>query len=97
MILQISLFDLFSWIVANPELGWILAVLYLFIEIRTPWGRIKDLTDLIKNTITVVRAVARVHSEIDTQGVDEYLLENGMDPNDFIDEKDTQGPIDGDD
>jgi len=82
--LQVGLGALVGWILAHPELGWIVAIIYLVIEIRTPWGKIKELTDLIKNVVTVVRALARVHNDIDTEGVDEYLLENGMDPQDFI-------------
>jgi hypothetical protein len=53
-------------------------------EIRGPRGKINELTSLIKSSITVIRALARVHEEVDTNQVDEYLVENGAEPGDFI-------------
>lgn len=72
-----------SWVTADLA-GWALTLLYLIYEIRGPRGKIKELTGLLKNTIIVVRGLARVHEEVDTEKVDEYLVENGMEPSDFI-------------
>lgn len=80
-------FDVLTWAIANPELGWILVGAYLIFEIRTRYGRIDALYGMILSIITVVRALARVHDEVDTEKVDEYLLENGTEPADFIDDR----------
>lgn len=39
---------------------------------------------LLVSTITVLRAVVRTNKEVDTDKVDEYLVENGVEPDDFI-------------
>jgi len=39
---------------------------------------------LLVSTITVLRAVVRTNEEVDTDKVDEYLVENGVEPDDFI-------------
>lgn len=86
MVLEFA-FDITTWAIANPELGWIIVGLYLIFEIRTRYGRIAELYGMILSIITVVRALARVHDEVDTEKVDEYLLENGTEPGDFIQSK----------
>lgn len=43
---------------------------------------------LLVSTITVLRAVVRTNEEVDTAKVDKYLVENGVEPDDFIREKD---------
>lgn len=73
-----------AWLLENPEVGWVVVILYLMWEIRGPRGKIAELTHMIKSITTVVRGLARVHDNIDTQQVDEYLVENGMEPSDFI-------------
>lgn len=85
---------LFSWLLSNPEVGWVAVILYLMWEIRGPWGKIKELMDLIKSVTTVVRGLARVHDDVDTEAVDDYLVENGMEPGDFIDKDKTELPDD---
>lgn len=75
---------LIGWLLANPEVGWVAVILYLMWEIRGPWGKINELMKLIKSVTTVVRGLARVHDEVDTEAVDDYLVENGMEPGDFI-------------
>lgn len=76
------------WLLENPEVGWVVVILYLMWEIRGPKGAIHDLSKNIVNVVTVVRALARVHNDIETQEVDDYLTENGMEPADFIDNDD---------
>jgi len=89
---------LIGWLLANPEIGWVAVILYLMWEIRGPWGKINELMKLIKSVITVVRGLARVHEDVDTQTVDEYLVENGMEPGDFIrDEPERKGEGDPED
>lgn len=46
--------------------------------------RIDEMHQGMKAQMTVVRALARVHEDIDTDAVDEYLIENGTSPDDFI-------------
>ena len=88
MFLFLGEVELIAWVITHPEVGWVLAIGYLIFEIRTPWGKIQELMQMIKNVVTVVRAMARTDSNIDTDGVDEYLLENGVEPADFIVEED---------
>lgn len=78
-----------SWIVEaiinNPDLvGWAGTLAYLMYEIRGPRGRVNQLMSVLKNTVTIVRGLARVHDDIDTEAVDDYLVENGLEPGDFI-------------
>jgi len=77
-----------KWALANPDLGWIIVVVYLGWELRGKRGTIAKTNKMILSAITVIRALARVHDDIDTQQVDDYLLENGTEPNDFIKEDD---------
>ena len=78
------LVNIAEWGLKYPELGWILVLAYLFIELRSKYGKIYDLRHMLLSAITVIRALARVHNDIDTEAVDEYLLENGTEPDDFI-------------
>ena len=77
----------------HPILGWVLVIIYLYYEIR--FGRIDDhlsgLDKKLTSSIVVIRAIVRYvnrigpkDSSMDTQLVDEYLVENGMEPGDFI-------------
>lgn len=86
-----------KWGIKYPELGWILVLAYLFIELRSKYGKIYDLRHMLLSAITVIRALARVQEDINTEAVDEYLLENGTEPDDFIadpDEEDIQSDMD---
>lgn len=82
------LFDVAKWTMQNPELGWIVVLAYLFLELRSRYGRIHDLRFMVLSAITVIRALARVQEDIDTKAVDDYLLENGTEPDDFISDPD---------
>ena len=73
-----------SWLLENPEVGWVVVVLYLMWEIRGPKGQIARLVHQLEAIVVVVRALARVHDDIDTKEVDEYLTNNGNEPSDFI-------------
>lgn len=73
-----------SWFLSNPEVGWVVIMLYLIWEIRGPKGAVKELKKSIHATGTVVRALARVQEDVDTEKVDGILTENGHEPNDFI-------------
>lgn len=76
-----------EFVISHPDLfGWAGTLLYLIYEIRGPRGRINELMGLLKNTVVVVRGLARVHSNVDTESVDDYLVENGMEPSDFIED-----------
>ncbi len=75
-----------KWALANPDLGWIIVVVYLGWELRGKRGTIAKTNKMILSAITVIRALARVHEEIDTEQVDDYLLENGTEPSDFIED-----------
>lgn len=54
-------------------------------------GRIANIETRQENHIQVTRAQSRIHPEMDEEEVDEYLVENGIDPNDFINETDMRG------
>lgn len=82
---------LVSWVFDHPELGWVLVMAYLYIEIRTRWGRFRMVEENIVHTITVIRALVRTDPEIDTEKVDAYLVENGVEPEDFILDVNTDG------
>jgi len=43
---------------------------------------------MLVSTITVLRAVVRTNDDVSTEKVDEYLVENGVQPDDFIRETD---------
>lgn len=76
-----------EWIAAHPDLvGWAGTLIYLIYEIRGPKGKVNELMSLLKNTVVVVRGLARVHDDVNTEAVDDYLVENGMEPADFIED-----------
>ena len=75
----------FEWVIENPEIGWVLVILYLGYEIRGPGGVIHKLHMQISQTAVVVRALARVHESIETEQVDDVLSDNGNEPSDYID------------
>jgi len=79
--------DLVTWLLANPEVGWVVVILYLMWEIRGPKGKINDLSERIAGIVVVVRALASVNQNIDTEKVNDYLIENGSQPEDFIEQK----------
>lgn len=47
-------------------------------------SEVRETKHLLVSTITVLRAVVRTNEEVDTDKVDEYLVENGVEPDDFI-------------
>lgn len=49
---------------------------------------VRETKALLVSTITVLRAVVRTNEDVDTDKVDEYLVENGVKPDDFIRERD---------
>lgn len=73
-----------QFVLENPELGWILVLLYLGIEIRHPRGRVRKLDEKITNNTIVIRAISRVTEGIREKEVDGYLVSNGMEPEDFL-------------
>ncbi|UBF23103.1 hypothetical protein HCTV-16_gp120 [Haloarcula virus HCTV-16] len=52
---------------------------------------IKETRGLLVSAITVLRAVVRTNEEVDTEKVDDYLVENGVEPDDFIESTDMRG------
>lgn len=76
--------EIVSWLIQHPETGWAVVLFYLGWEIRGPRGKISEMTTMIKSVIIVVRSMARTNEEIDTEAVDEYLVDNGQEPSDFI-------------
>lgn len=73
-----------SFLLNHPELGWVLLAAWLFIELRTERGVIYKLDKKITSSIIVIRALAKKEDAIDEEKVDEYLVENGMAPEDFF-------------
>lgn len=73
-----------TWLFDNPEIGWVAVVLYLMWEIRGPKGKIKELTDSIHHITVVVRGLARANENVDTEKVDDLLVDNGTEPGDVI-------------
>lgn len=61
--------------------------------------QIQDTHSLLVSSVTVLRAVVRTNEDVDTGRVDEYLVENGVEPDDFIENGDDtkQTTIGGDD
>jgi hypothetical protein len=51
-------------------------------------SEVRETKHLLVSTITVLRAVVRTNDEVDTERVDDYLVENGVEPDDFIRERD---------
>jgi len=76
--------EVIEFIFDYPELGWMLVMMYLAYELRGKRGRIYNLDKKLTSAIIVVRALARTYDDMDEQAVDEYLVENGMEPGDFI-------------
>jgi len=82
---MVGITDLIQFIFDYPELGWILVMGYLAYELRGKRGRIYKLDKKITSSIVVIRALSREGAEgVDEEIVDEYLVENGMEPEDFI-------------
>jgi hypothetical protein len=46
--------------------------------------------ELLVSTITVLRAVVRTNDEVNTERVDDYLVENGVEPQDFLERREEQ-------
>lgn len=75
-----------EWVLDNPDLGWVVVALYLMWEIRGPKGKIASIKHDIRSVTIVVRALARVHQDIETDKVDDFLAEeNDSEPIDFLD------------
>ena len=91
--------DVVSFFLAHPEWGWLLILAFAVEQLFAPWQtktkqltsrvekRVKHVEEMQLAQMTVIRALARVHDEIDTEMVDEYLEENGVSPDDFIEER----------
>lgn len=85
-------------VVANPEWGWLAAFAFGIEQLFAPWEtRLKQMVGSLHDDIddvhaqqvalmTVVRALARVHDDINTEEVDRYLVANDVEPADFIDQ-----------
>lgn len=74
----------FEFVVEHPELGWILLSAWLFVELRTKYGKLHAFDKKITGAIIVIRALAKKDEAIDEEAVDDYLVENGMEPEDFF-------------
>ena len=74
------------WLLNNPEVGWVVVMGYLAYELRGKRGRIHTLDKKLTSATVVIRALARTDDEMNEQAVDEYLVENGMEPSDFIED-----------
>ena len=70
----------------QPEFGWVLVLCYGWWEVR--FGRISQylerLDSKLTSTIIVIRAIVRTNPQVDTEKVDDYLVDNGHEPGDFI-------------
>lgn len=73
-----------EFVLKYPEFGWVLVLVYMLIEVRHPRGRIRKLDKKITNNTIVIRAISRVTEGIREKEVDDYLVENGMEPEDFL-------------
>jgi hypothetical protein len=60
-------------------------------------SEVRQTKNMLISTITVLRAVVRTNGEVDTGKVDRYLVENGVEPDDFIQNNDTPNEHSGDD
>jgi hypothetical protein len=76
--------SILPWLLNNPEVGWVVVMAYLAYELRGKRGRLYKLDKKLTSAIIVIRALARTDDEMDEDTVDEYLVENGMEPEDFI-------------
>ena len=82
---MVGISDVISFVFSNPELGWVIVLAYVAYELRGERGRIYKLDKKITSAIVVIRALSREGAEgVDEEIVDEYLVENGMEPEDFI-------------
>jgi len=89
---MVGISDVISFVFSNPEFGWIIVLAYVAYELRGERGRIYKLDKKITSSIVVIRALSRQGAEgVDEEIVDEYLVENGMEPEDFM-----KGEEDGD-
>ena len=79
--------SIIAWMLDNPEVGWVITIAYLMWEIRGPKGAISELKKSIDASIVVIRALARTHDSVDEERVDNYLVQNGSEPSDFIEEE----------
>lgn len=79
--------SIIAWMIDNPEVGWIVTIAYLMWEIRGPKGAIHELKKSLDASIVVIRALAKTHNGVNEEMVDEYLVQNGNEPSDFIDEE----------
>lgn len=77
-----------EWIIEHPEIGWVALGGYLLFELRSKKGKLYALDRKITGAIIVIRALARKEEAINEDSVDEYLVENGMEPSDFFVEED---------
>lgn len=73
-----------QWTLGHPELGWVVLGVWLLFEFRSERGRIASLNSKLTSAIIVIRALARKEGAIDEEKVDDYLVENGMEPEDFL-------------
>lgn len=76
--------ELLKWGLNHPEIGWIFLFLWLLFELRSDRGRIYQLDKKITGAIIVIRALAQQEQAINEDKVDEYLVDNGMKPEDFF-------------
>lgn len=84
---MVGIADFVSYAFNNPETGWIIVLIYLAYELRGKRGKIRSLELKVNNAIIVIQALSRQGAEsIDENVVDEYLIENGITPDDFIKE-----------
>lgn len=88
---MVGLVEIFEFITQYPEVGWVLVILYLAYELRGKRGRIYSLDKKITSAIVVIRALSRADDDIDEDEVADYLVENGMEPDDFLQDGD-RGP-----
>ena len=81
---MVTPWGVYEFVVSHPELGWILLFFWLLFELRSPRGRIYQLDKKITSSIIVIRALAKKEEAINEDKVDKYLVENGMEPDDFF-------------
>lgn len=99
---------LVGYLISHPEWGWALVLTFGLEQLFAPWEtqtkklllkvekRIQELEQAQVAQMTVIRALARVEEDIDTQEVDDYLESNGVSPDDFIND-DGPGRVKSDD
>ena len=84
MFLQFQFNSFLDFIVKNPEVSTVVILLYLAWELRGPKGAFSTLKNDLDNLAMVVRALAKVHDDIDDNMVDMYVFGDGTEPSDFI-------------